>query len=108
MIGGQNRGIHHLLVRVYGCMLLFGAVFIGLSASRPLGYFSWTTLALGVPAGLGLVLYRKWGRVLGLLFSVVWLVFAIVLVAFGKGFTISNVVLLVAAVGGLWIVFQWE
>ena len=100
--------MQHLLVRLYGAILILGAVYNVFASRRSFGYFTWLVLILGVPAGIGLIFYRRWGRILGLLFFLIWLGFALVFLTVGKGLTLNNAAFLIAAVGGLWTVYRWE
>jgi hypothetical protein len=96
-----------VLIRLWGALLLLGAIYIVLSSRRPFGYFSWSVFTLGVPAGIGMILCRRWGRIFGLLLFVMWLIFALAMLTLGKGLTTNSLALLTAALGGLYSVYPW-
>ena len=94
-----------MLLRILGAVLLVSGVV--LAARGRWGYFSGVTAVLGIPAGLGMVLLKPWGRVLGLVFFAAWGVLALILIGFGKGPTQNNLSLLVGAGIGGWTVYRW-
>jgi hypothetical protein len=96
----------HLIVRVLGVVLLCSGVYLAVRGRW--GYFGSITVALGAPAGLGLLLYRRWGRVLGLLYFGALGALAAVLILMGSGPTRNNLSLLLEAVGGGWAVYKWS
>ena len=100
--------MQHAFVRLYGVVLLVGVAYIVVTSHGRLGLYTWPVVLLGLPAGVGMILWRPWGRILGFLFSSMWLMLAVVFLAFGRGFTVDNVVLLVAGLGGLWTLYRWE
>jgi len=79
-----------------------------ISSRGELRFYGWSVVLLGVPAGIGMVLWRPWGRVLGLLFFTMWLIYAIAFISLASGFTHSNISLLIAALGGFATVYCWE
>ena len=95
-----------IIVRTLGVVLLGSGVYLAVRGRW--GYFSSLTIALLAPAGLGQLLHRRWGRVLGLLYFGILGVMSLAMILTGTGLTMNNLSLLLEAVGGGWAVYKWS
>jgi hypothetical protein len=95
-----------LIIRLWGSVLLGGGLF--LIVRGRVGYFSAITIVLGIPAGLGMLLYQRWSRPIGLILFAAWGVMAVAFIALAGGASRMNLALLFSAVGGTWSVLQWN
>jgi hypothetical protein len=103
-----HRIPYHYFMRLLGLGMLGGVIYLLATRGVRLGYFSAPTIAFGIPTGIGLILHRRWGRVLGLLFFGAWFTLGLILVTFGPGTTNSGWSLLLGAVASGLSVYYWE
>jgi hypothetical protein len=95
-------------VRLIAVVWLVGAIYI-LAASRlSLGLFGAITVALAIPAGIGILTRQRWAVVPAVLLCLAWGMIAVLLMANGSGLTVNNVVLLGAAVACGITVVDWH
>ena len=94
--------------RLIAVVWLLGAVYILVASRLSPGPFGTTTAVLAIPAGIGILLRRKWAVVPALLLCLAWGAVGILLMLKGSGLTLNNVSLLVGAVACGVIVVHWH
>jgi hypothetical protein len=94
--------------RLIAVIWLLGALYILVASRLSPGLFGTITAVLAIPAGIGILLRRKWAVVPAVLLCLAWGAVSILLMVKGAGLTLNNVVLLFAAVACGVIVVHWH
>ncbi|MCZ7648929.1 MAG: hypothetical protein M5U26_27345 [Planctomycetota bacterium] len=94
--------------RLIAIIWLLGATYILVASRLSPGLFGITTAVLAIPAGIGILLRRKWAVVPAVLLCLAWGAFAVLFMVKGAGLTLNNIVLLIAAVACGIIVVHWH
>ena len=93
-------------VRLYGAIMLAGAVYSVVASGWRWGWFSTPSVICGLIVGSGLVLYRRWARVPAMLLCGYWLVLGAVILLGGpkpsRGFP-----LIIAPACALPLLWRW-
>ena len=94
-------------VRLLGALIVGGIAYTVAASGLHPGWFSTPSIVLGVLAGPGLLSYRRWARVPGMLFFGLWLVLGFVILLAGSRHS-SGLPLVAAAVCALPILWRWS
>jgi hypothetical protein len=96
----------HLVVRLFGAALMIGVLYLMIRGRWT--SFGAITAVFGTPAGIGLLLDKRWGRLFGLLFCAVWGLLGLLFVLKGNGLTKNNLSLIFVALAGGWNLLKWR
>jgi hypothetical protein len=88
----------HLVVRLFGAALMIGVLYLMIRGRWT--SFGAITAVFGTPAGIGLLLDKRWGRLFGLL--------GLLFVLKGNGLTKNNLSLIFVALAGGWNLLKWR
>jgi hypothetical protein len=95
-------------VRIIAVVWLLGAVYVLVASRFSPGVFGGITVALGIPAAIGILLRQRWAVVPAMLLCAAWGAIAVLIMVRGSGPKLNAVVLLIAAVGCAAAIGHWH
>ncbi|HQY89446.1 MAG TPA: hypothetical protein PK402_12410 [Tepidisphaeraceae bacterium] len=95
-------------IRLMALVWFVGGIYVLVSSQLTLGLFGAVSAVLGIPAGRGILMNKRWAIVPAIMLCVAWAAFAVLFFVRGSGFTFNNVSLLVAAVACGVLVCFWH
>ncbi len=102
-----NRLPLSAIVRLFGAVILCGAVYLAVKSGLRPGWFETPSIALGCVSGPGLLLYRRWARLPGMLYFGVWLALGFIIL-FAGSHPSKGLSLIVPALCALPTLWMWS
>lgn len=96
------------ITRLIAVVWLVGGIYILVASRFAPGVFGAVTAAFGMPAGAGILMNKRWSIWPAMTLCLCWACMACLFFVWGSGMSLSNVSLLVGAVGCASSVWEWH